>query len=109
MARGVGLDLLRARDAAEAKEFGRDNVEAEDVSGDRDVRYVMMMQRSYSAPDFFDVASLGLLAGGNHVTYALILLGLTPKCNTHIITHNQASETSRFGLEQILYIYPFRE
>ena len=26
------------------------------------------------------------------------LLGLTPKCNTYIITHNQASETSHFGL-----------
>ena len=35
------------------------------------------------------------------------LLGLTPKCNTHIITHNQASETSRFEL--ILYIYSFKE
>ena len=37
------------------------------------------------------------------------LLGLTPKCNTHIITHNQASETSCFSLELILYIYSFRE
>ena len=39
----------------------------------------------------------------------MILLGLIPTCNTQIITHNQASETSRFGLELILYLYSFKE